>query len=62
MTSSLPKLKHVTLDVTGTVLKYKLHIGDIYCISAKKVGKPCPDYGRMLNGYNIAYKIINNNN
>eukprot|EP00484_Ammonia_sp_Unknown_P022596 CAMPEP_0197025598 /NCGR_PEP_ID=MMETSP1384-20130603/5869_1 /TAXON_ID=29189 /ORGANISM="Ammonia sp." /LENGTH=257 /DNA_ID=CAMNT_0042454141 /DNA_START=33 /DNA_END=806 /DNA_ORIENTATION=+ len=50
-------LKTVTLDVTGTLFKFKMHIGQIYCISASKCGQPCPDWNKMLDGFHKAYEL-----
>ena len=57
---SKPRLKCLTFDVTGTLIKYKLHIGEIYCLSAKKAGQECPNYDKMLNGFHNAYKTTGN--
>ncbi|KAL2651202.1 hypothetical protein R1flu_019330 [Riccia fluitans] len=53
---SLPNLKCVTIDVTGTLIAYKGSLGDYYCIAAKRIGLPCPDYDRMHEGFKVAYK------
>ena len=55
--SSKRVLKTVTMDVTGTLFKFKMHIGQIYCISATKCGQPCPDWNQMLDGFHKAYEI-----
>ncbi|KAM7524739.1 hypothetical protein LguiA_014646 [Lonicera macranthoides] len=44
--SMLTKLRCITLDVTGTLIAYKGELGDYYCMAAKSVGLPCPDYKR----------------
>lgn len=51
------RLSCITFDVTGTLFKYRLHIGDIYCMSAKRVGLECPDYERMRKGFHTAYQL-----
>jgi len=38
------------------MLAFKGHIGDIYCLSAKRLGMECPNYERMLEGFHQAYK------
>ncbi|KAJ3679273.1 hypothetical protein LUZ60_017284 [Juncus effusus] len=53
--SLLSKLKLVTIDVTGTLIAYKGELGDYYCMAAKSVGLPCPDYKRMHEGFKYAY-------
>ncbi|KAL5731325.1 hypothetical protein ACHQM5_004064 [Ranunculus cassubicifolius] len=53
--SMLSRLRCITVDVTGTLLKYKGDLGDYYCMAAKAVGMPCPDYERMHKGFKIAY-------
>lgn len=53
--SILPKLRCITLDVTGTLIAYKGELGDYYCMAAKAVGLPCPDYKRMHEGFKLAY-------
>ena len=53
--SSKQVLRCITFDVTGTLFRYKMHIGDIYCLSAKRCGQPCPDNDRMLDGFKKAY-------
>eukprot|EP01083_Nonionella_stella_P056041 147769_1 len=55
MASSPRVLKTVTLDVTGTLFKFKMHIGQIYCISATKCGQPCPDWEKMRHSFKKAY-------
>ena len=59
--ASKPLLKTVTLDVTGTLFKFKMHIGQIYCLSATKCGQPCPDWERMLAGFHSAYAATSEN-
>lgn len=49
-------LRCVTVDVTGTLMGYKGVLGDYYCMAAKAVGLPCPDYERMHMGFKLAYK------
>ncbi|CAL5401335.1 unnamed protein product [Camellia sinensis] len=51
----LSKLLCITLDVTGTLIAYKGELGDYYCMAAKSVGLPCPDYKRVHEGYKLAY-------
>ncbi|KAL7258556.1 hypothetical protein ACSBR1_004643 [Camellia fascicularis] len=51
----LSKLLCITLDVTGTLIAYKGELGDYYCIAAKSVGLPCPDFKRVHEGYKLAY-------
>lgn len=53
--SILAKLRCVTLDVTGTLIAYKGELGDYYCMAAKAVGLPCPDYKRVHEGFKLAY-------
>ncbi|WOK94735.1 hypothetical protein Cni_G03440 [Canna indica] len=53
--SILSKLRCITVDVTGTLLAYKGELGDYYCMAAKAVGLPCPDYKRMHEGFKAAY-------
>eukprot|EP00252_Welwitschia_mirabilis_P002742 TRINITY_DN12701_c1_g2_i1.p1 TRINITY_DN12701_c1_g2~~TRINITY_DN12701_c1_g2_i1.p1 ORF type:complete len:255 (+),score=47.31 TRINITY_DN12701_c1_g2_i1:570-1334(+) len=53
--SLLSKLRCITVDVTGTLIAYKGELGDYYCLAAKAVGLPCPDYQRMHEGFKIAY-------
>jgi hypothetical protein len=53
---ALQALKCITVDVTGTLIAYKGLLGDYYCMAAKAVGLPCPDYDRMHQGFKIAYK------
>ncbi|KAL0917185.1 hypothetical protein M5K25_012232 [Dendrobium thyrsiflorum] len=53
--SLLSKLRCITVDVTGTLLAYKGELGDYYCMAAKAVGLPCPDYKRMHEGFKTAY-------
>ncbi|XP_077220900.1 haloacid dehalogenase-like hydrolase (HAD) superfamily protein isoform X2 [Tasmannia lanceolata] len=53
--SILSKLRCVTIDVTGTLIAYKGELGDYYCMAAKSVGLPCPDYKRMHEGFKGAY-------
>lgn len=53
--SVLPKLRCITVDVTGTLIAYKGELGDYYCMAAKAVGLPCPDYKRMHEGFKAAY-------
>ncbi|KAM7530315.1 hypothetical protein LguiB_033725 [Lonicera macranthoides] len=55
--SMLTKLRCITLDVTGTLIAYKGELGDYYCMAAKSVGLPCPDYKRMHEGFKLAYRI-----
>ncbi|THF99943.1 hypothetical protein TEA_017269 [Camellia sinensis var. sinensis] len=51
----LSKLGCITLDVTGTLIAYKGELGDYYCMAAKSVGLPCPDYKRVHEGFKLAY-------
>ncbi|XP_062217264.1 uncharacterized protein LOC133917376 [Phragmites australis] len=53
--SLLPKLRLVTVDVTGTLIAYRGQLGDYYCMAAKSAGMPCPDYKRMHEGFKEAY-------
>ncbi|XP_078428664.1 haloacid dehalogenase-like hydrolase (HAD) superfamily protein [Wolffia australiana] len=53
--SILSKLRCLTIDVTGTLIAYKGELGDYYCMAAKAVGLPCPDYKRMHEGFKSAY-------
>ena len=53
--SILSKLRCITVDVTGTLMAYKGELGDYYCMAAKAVGLPCPDYKRMHEGFKEAY-------
>ncbi|CAM6083318.1 unnamed protein product [Calypogeia fissa] len=52
----LGQLKCVTVDVTGTLIAYKGVLGDYYCLAAKRVGLPCPDYQLMHEGFKVAYE------
>lgn len=58
--SILSKLRCVTIDVTGTLIAYKGELGDYYCMAAKAVGLPCPDYKRMHEGFKTAYNDMAN--
>lgn len=58
--SILSKLRCVTIDVTGTLIAYKGELGDYYCMAAKAVGLPCPDYKRMHEGFKTAYTDMAN--
>ncbi|EEF34238.1 rhythmically-expressed protein 2 protein, putative [Ricinus communis] len=53
--SLLSKLRCITVDVTGTLIAYKGELGDYYCMAAKSVGLPCPDYKRVHEGFKLAY-------
>ena len=53
--SILQKLRCITVDVTGTLIAYKGELGDYYCMAAKSVGLPCPDYKRMHEAFKTAY-------
>ncbi|XP_042458258.1 haloacid dehalogenase-like hydrolase domain-containing protein 3 isoform X2 [Zingiber officinale] len=53
--SMLSKLRCITVDVTGTLIAYKGELGDYYCMAAKAVGLPCPDYKRMHESFKAAY-------
>ncbi|KAF5195610.1 Haloacid dehalogenase-like hydrolase domain-containing protein [Thalictrum thalictroides] len=53
--SLLSRLRCITIDVTGTLIAYKGDLGDYYCMAAKSVGLPCPDYKRMHEGFKYAY-------
>ena len=59
--SLLSKLRCITIDVTGTLLAYKGELGDYYCMAAKSVGLPCPDYKRVHEGFKFAYKEMAKN-
>lgn len=59
--SLLSKLRCITVDVTGTLIAYKGELGDYYCMAAKSVGQPCPDYKRMHEGFKLAYKEMASN-
>ena len=52
---ALRKLKCITVDITGTLIAYKGLLGDYYCMAAKAVGLPCPDYDLMHAGFKVAY-------
>lgn len=54
--SILSRLRCITVDVTGTLLAYKGELGDYYCMAAKSVGLPCPDYKLVHEGFKLAYK------
>jgi len=41
--------------VTGTLIAYKGVLGDYYCMAAKAMSLPCPDYTRMHEGFKVAY-------
>ncbi|KAK9156189.1 hypothetical protein Sjap_003669 [Stephania japonica] len=58
--SILSKLRCITIDVTGTLIAYKGELGDYYCMAAKSVGLPCPDYKRMHEGFKGAYSDMAN--
>lgn len=53
--SLLSKLRCITVDVTGTLIAYKGELGDYYCMAAKAIGLPCPDYKRVHEGFKLAY-------
>ncbi|KMT07393.1 hypothetical protein BVRB_6g150190 [Beta vulgaris subsp. vulgaris] len=53
--SFLSKLRYITVDVTGTLIAYKGELGDYYCMAAKAVGLPCPDYKRVHEGFKLSY-------
>ncbi|MBA0560893.1 hypothetical protein Golob_017765 [Gossypium lobatum] len=53
--SLLSRLRCITVDVTGTLIAYKGELGDYYCMAAKSVGLPCPDYKRVHQGFKHAY-------
>ena len=53
--SMLSRLRCITVDVTGTLIAYKGELGDYYCMAAKSVGLPCPDYKRVHEGFKHAY-------
>ncbi|KAK4440380.1 Rhythmically expressed2 protein [Sesamum alatum] len=53
--SMLKKLRLITVDVTGTLIAYKGELGDYYCMAAKSIGLPCPDYKRVHEGFKLAY-------
>ncbi|CAD6251721.1 unnamed protein product [Miscanthus lutarioriparius] len=55
MSSLLSRLRLVTVDVTGTLIAYRGQLGDYYCMAAKSAGMPCPDYGRVHEGFKLAY-------
>ncbi|KAJ0081347.1 hypothetical protein Patl1_12119 [Pistacia atlantica] len=54
--SLLSRLRCITVDVTGTLMAYKGELGDYYCMAAKSVGLPCPNYKRVHEGFKLAYK------
>eukprot|EP00164_Ancoracysta_twista_P007787 GFYU01011120.1.p1 GENE.GFYU01011120.1~~GFYU01011120.1.p1 ORF type:complete len:304 (+),score=45.41 GFYU01011120.1:67-978(+) len=54
------RIKLVTLDITGTLLKYVGALGDYYCLSVRKCGFPCPDYGRVSTAFSKAYVDVEN--
>lgn len=56
--SLLSRLRCITIDVTGTLIAYKGDLGDYYCMAAKSVGLPCPDYKRMHEGFKTAYTAM----
>eukprot|EP01084_Bolivina_argentea_P240717 404290_1 len=49
------------MDVSGTLFTNRMHVGQIYCISATKCGQPCPDWDSMLEGFKYAYKLTKQN-
>ncbi|KAE8661045.1 20S proteasome alpha subunit C1 isoform 1 [Hibiscus syriacus] len=51
--SLLSRLRCITVDVTGTLIAYKGELGDYYCMAAKSVGLPCPDYKRVHEGFKL---------
>lgn len=53
--SRLSRLRLITVDVTGTLIAYKGELGDYYCMAAKSIGLPCPDYKRVHEGFKLAY-------
>ncbi|XP_042470808.1 haloacid dehalogenase-like hydrolase domain-containing protein 3 [Zingiber officinale] len=53
--SLLSNLQCITIDVTGTLIAYKGELGDYYCMAAKSVGLPSPDYKRMHQSFKAAY-------
>lgn len=40
------RLRCITVDITGTLMRYVGHIGDYYCLAAQRAGQPCPDYDK----------------
>ncbi|KAE8692484.1 20S proteasome alpha subunit C1 isoform 1 [Hibiscus syriacus] len=58
--SLLSRLRCITVDVTGTLIAYKGELGDYYCMAAKSVGLPCPDYKRVHEGFKFAYTEMTN--
>ncbi|XP_074577015.1 uncharacterized protein LOC141833462 [Curcuma longa] len=54
--SLLSNLQCITIDVTGTLIAYKGELGDYYCMAAKSVGLPSPDYKRMHESFKAAYR------
>mmetsp|Transcript_37077 Transcript_37077/g.51458 ORF Transcript_37077/g.51458 Transcript_37077/m.51458 type:complete len:283 (-) Transcript_37077:182-1030(-) len=48
-------IRVITLDVTGTLAKFKGHIGDIYCSSAMRAANIKPDYDKVHKGFKDAY-------
>ena len=52
---ALRAVRMITLDVTGTMIKFKGHIGDIYCKAAAMHGNVCPDYDRLHQAFKLAY-------
>ena len=55
ISSLLSRLRLVTVDMTGTLIAYRGQLGDYYCMAAKSAGMPCPDYGRVHEGFKLAY-------
>lgn len=50
------RLRLVTVDVTGTLIAYRGHLGDYYCTAAKSAGAPrIPAYARMHQCFKAAY-------
>jgi hypothetical protein len=53
--SLLSKLRLIMVDVAGTLIACRGHLGDCYCMAAKSAGMPCPDYNHMHDGFKFAY-------
>ncbi|XP_015065558.2 haloacid dehalogenase-like hydrolase domain-containing protein 3 [Solanum pennellii] len=49
------RLRCITLDITGTLIAYKGDLGDSYCLAVQAVGRPCPSYKRVDEGFKVAY-------
>eukprot|EP00899_Mesostigma_viride_P016330 jgi/Mesvir1/24699/Mv21982-RA.1 len=51
-------IRLLTLDVTGTLIKYHGQLGDYYCMAVTRFGNPCPDYKRVSRAFNVAYQDV----